>query len=125
VRELHFLLPLIAGALFSWWRRNRPGKITGAMVAGAAILAIDITLVLAYGLILNRFWESSSWAVIMERKGEFFAGHVVFVIAASVAGALLGLIGVAGAIGLRLVLRDKARPGGNRRPSRTASQGTE
>ncbi len=62
VLELHFLLPLVAGALFCWWRKHRPWRITAGVLAGAAVFAIDMALVLAYGLILNRgtFWESSS-----------------------------------------------------------------
>jgi hypothetical protein len=104
VLELHLLLPLAAGALFSWWRGLKPGGITGGMAAGATVFAIDFSLVLTYGLILNRFWESSGG------KGALFIGNVAFLLASGVIGSVLGLIGAAGRLVLGSVLRCRQKP---------------
>jgi hypothetical protein len=89
---LHFLLPVIAGAMVSWWRRNKPGGITGAMLAGAAVLVLDAAAVLTWHFFDFRYWESGSNESVFELP--------VLVIALGLCGALLGLIGAGAATGL-------------------------
>ncbi len=119
VLELHFLLPVVAGALVCFWRRGRPGRITGGVLAGAAVFALDIALVLAYGLILNlnSFWEAPSGS-----KLGLMIEHVAFEIAAVIVGALLGLTGASGSAVVGSVLGKKTAPGGRARSSRDPSQ---
>jgi hypothetical protein len=116
-----FLPPLVAGGLFCWWRKDRPWRITCGTLAGAAIFALDIALVLAYGLVpnLSEFWELPSGKML-----ELILEIVGCELAAGLAGALLGLIGASGAVWLRL-LGSGPPPGGDARPSIAASQGME
>ncbi len=102
VLYLHFLLPVIAGAMMSWWRRYQPGGTTGAMLAGAAVLVLDAAAVLTWHFFDFRYWEPSSNESVFELP--------VLVIALGLFGALLGLIGAAGATGLGSLLDRWRRP---------------
>jgi hypothetical protein len=102
VLYLHFLLPVIAGAMVSWWRRYRSGGITGAMLAGAAVLVLDAAAVLTWHFFDFRYWESSSNESVFELP--------VLLIALALFGALLGLIGATGATGLGDLLDRWRRP---------------
>jgi hypothetical protein len=102
VLYLHFLLPVIAGAMVAWWRRSRPGGITGGMLAGATVLVLDAAAVLTWHFFDFRYWESST--------NESGFELPVLVIALGLFGALLGLIGAAGATGLGSLLDRWRRP---------------
>lgn len=102
VLYLHFLLPVIAGAIVSWWRRSKPGGITASMLAGAAVLVLDTAAVLTWHFFDFRYWESSSNESVFELP--------VLVIALALFGALLGLIGAAGVTALRDLLDRWRRP---------------
>lgn len=104
VLYLHFLLPVIAGAMVSWWRRYKPGGITGAMLVGAAVLVLDAAAVLTWHFFEFRYWESSS--------NESGFELPVLVIALGLFGALLGLIGSAAAKGLGDLLTRWRSPAG-------------
>jgi hypothetical protein len=93
---LHFLLPVIAGALVSWWRRYTPGRIAGGMVAGAAVLVVDAAALLIHQWIAFHLGENGG----SERISEL----PVFLIAIGIVGSLVGLIGAAGATGLSHLL---------------------
>ena len=94
---LHFLLPVIVGALVSWWRRYTPGRIAGGVVAGAAVLVVDAGALLTHQLIAFHLGETGGSS---ERISEL----PVFLIAIGLVGSLLGLIGAAGATGLSHLL---------------------
>jgi hypothetical protein len=90
---LHFLLPVMAGALVGWWRRETPGRIAGGMVAGAVVLVVDAAAVLAHQWIAFNFGKTGD-------GGERITELPVFLIGIGLVGSLLGLIGAAGATGL-------------------------
>ncbi len=48
VIELHFLLPVIVGALVYWWRRFTPERVLSGMMGGAAVFTIDAAAVVGY-----------------------------------------------------------------------------
>jgi hypothetical protein len=100
VISLHLLLPVIAGALVSWWRRRRPGRIAGGMLAGAAVLVMDATAVVAHQLIA---FEASG------DSAESIFEVPVFLIALGLFGSLLGLAGAAGSAGIGRLL-DRGHP---------------
>ena len=85
----HLLLPVIAGALIAWWRRNIPGGIPGGMLAGAAVLVIDAAALLSHQFIAYNLGEPGS-------SGERATELPVFLIAIGLVGSLLGLVGAAG-----------------------------
>jgi hypothetical protein len=105
VLYLHFLLPVIAGAIVSWWRQSKPGGVTVSMLVGAAVVNLDTAAVLTWQLLRDfRYWASSS--------NESFYELPVLVIALGLFGALLGLIGAAGANGLEGLLARWRNPAG-------------
>jgi len=78
------------------------------MLAGAAVFAVDIALVLAYRLILNR---NAVRELSTGKWMELILEHGAFEIAALMVGALLGLTGASGSSLLGYLL------GKNRAPS--------
>ncbi|MCW5978162.1 MAG: hypothetical protein KIT09_08790 [Bryobacteraceae bacterium] len=93
VLYLHFLLPVIAGALVAWWRRNTLGRIAAGMVAGAVVLVVAVAAVLAHQFIAFDMGETGD-------SHERITEAPVFVMLLGLLGSLLGLIGAAGATGL-------------------------
>ncbi len=90
VLQLHLLLPVVAGALLAWWRRNGAGKIAGGMFAGAAVLTADFLLLVVPELVDNwlRNWPGG-------HHGEDAFELPALAIGISLFGSILGFVGAA------------------------------
>lgn len=98
VFNVHLLLPLIAGALFSWPQRGWRQKILVGMFAGTVAFVANLAFMIACGLVVTRFWErvSGDW-------GPLTIGNAHYVIEADVLGLAFGLIGATGSAVLAAV----------------------
>lgn len=105
--QLHFLLPVIAGALVCWWRRFGPERITGGTLAGATVLLLDSALQLPRELMdaLARGKE------LPEALKQFVDVEVLALAAFSgILGAVLGFVGALVAVAFANARTSAAEP---------------